>query len=93
MCFRYVSVGHLSGSYSLSNNLWIVAGLSLEGAVVGPQIHGICDAGHASLVDQFSSLSARYGKLEVCIFLPITEEQRELGEEAIVDIAHRSDGL
>jgi len=93
MCFGCVSVGHLSGLYSLSNDLWIVAGLRLERAVVGPQIDRVRDAGHASLVDQFRSLCAGYGEFEVCIFLPVPEEQRKLGKEAIVDIAHRSDGL
>lgn len=39
------------------------------------------------------SLGAGDGKLQVGIFLPITEQQRELGQEAVVNIAHGGDGL
>jgi hypothetical protein len=32
------------------------------------------------------------GELEIGIFLPVAEEERELGEKTVVDIAHELDG-
>lgn len=81
------------GPYLLSNDLRFVTGFGLERAVVRPEVDRVCDAGHAALVDEFGSLSACYREFEVGVLLPITEEQREFGEESIVDIAHRGDGL
>jgi hypothetical protein len=40
-----------------------------------------------------SSFCSGNGELQVCIFLPVPEEERELGKESIVDFASRRDGL
>jgi hypothetical protein len=37
-------------------------------------------------------LSAANGELQVGVFLPVAEEERELGEEAVVDVADELDG-
>lgn len=79
-----------------------MAGFGLEGTVVGPEVHGVCDTCDASLVHLFKSaafilqlrdayhlrsLGASYRKFQVRIFLPVSKEQRELSEEAVVDIS------
>jgi hypothetical protein len=63
----------------------------LEGAVVGPEVYRWCDAGDAALVDHLSSLGAADGELQIGILLPVSEEERELGKEAVVDIANQFD--
>ena len=42
---------------------------------------------------QLGSLSPRDGEFKICIFLPVTKKQRELGEETIVDVSSSRDGL
>lgn len=42
---------------------------------------------------KFSSLCSSYRKLQVRIFLPVPEEQRELCEETIINLSCGSDGL
>lgn len=37
-------------------------------------------------------LSAANGELDIGIFLPVSEEERELCEEAVVDVANQLDG-
>lgn len=64
----------------------------LELAVLGPEVDGAGNAGHAALVGQLSSLSAADLEFEVCIFLPVSKKQRELGEEAVVYVAYKLDG-
>jgi hypothetical protein len=64
----------------------------LECAVVGPQVYRRCDARDTALVDHLSSLGTANGELQVGILLPVAEEQRELGEEAVVDVANQFDG-
>jgi len=39
-----------------------------------------------------SSLGAANSELEICVLLPVSEEERELGQEAVVDVAHKLDG-
>lgn len=41
----------------------------------------------------FRSLRSSYGKLKVCIFLPVAKEQGKPAEEPIVDTPESSDGL
>ena len=41
----------------------------------------------------FSRFSAGNGEFEVGIFLPVSKEQRELGEEAVVGVTRRRNGL
>jgi hypothetical protein len=70
-----------------------VTGLDLEAAVVRPQIYRVWYAGDTTFVDSLCCFGACYDELFVCVALPIHEEQRELGEEAIVDVAKGGDGL
>jgi hypothetical protein len=64
----------------------------LECTVVGPQVYRWCDARDTALVDHLSSLGTTNGELQVGILLPVSEEQREFGEEAVVDVANQFDG-
>jgi hypothetical protein len=64
----------------------------LEGAVVCPKIHRGCNAGYTALVDHLSCLCATNRELEIGIFLPISKEQWELVQKAVVDVAHQLDG-
>lgn len=97
-----------SASYLLSNDLEIMAGLDLEGTIIRPEIHRVCDTCHSSLIDltqsaryrgpsttsyQLCSLRTSDGELQVGIFLPITKEKGEFGKEAVVDISSGSNGL
>lgn len=41
----------------------------------------------------FGSLGPSYGKLQIRILFPVSEEQRELAEESVVDIADGGDCL
>lgn len=71
----------------LSHEMRDMSGLHLEGAVVGPEVDRVCDAGAASLVDHLRGLWARDVELEVGILLPVAEQERELDEESVVRIA------
>jgi len=42
---------------------------------------------------QFGGFSTSDGKIEVGILLPVSKQQRKLGEEAVVDVADGADGL
>lgn len=80
-----------------------MACLHLEGAVICPEVDGIRDARYAAFVDleassahtlvsargthHFSRLGPADGKLQIGIFLPVSEEEGEFGEEAVVHIA------
>lgn len=94
----------------LSDNVCVVRGLSLEGAVVGPEIDRGRNTGNTSFVDLFtlatrSSVRCMNGAHHVCsftpgdrefqigIFLPVSEQQRELGEKPIIGMAHCGDCL
>lgn len=79
--------------YLLSDHVRIVTGLDFEGAIVGPEVDRVGDAGHSSLVDHLCRLGPRDRELEVCILFPVSEEEREFGEETIVKLARRGDGL
>ena len=79
--------------YLLSDYIRVVTRLNLEGAVVRPQIDGVGDAGHSPLVNHFGRLRPRDGELQVCILLPVSEQEWELGEEAIVELPGCGDRL
>lgn len=76
----------------LSDDVVVVRCVHLEGAVVGPQVDRGCDARDTALVDHLGRLGAANGELEVGILLPVSEEERELGQEAVVHVAHQFDG-
>lgn len=48
---------------------------------------------HSGTAYQLRSLSPRDGKLKVCIFFPISEQQGELGKETIVYVSSSGDRL
>jgi hypothetical protein len=45
------------------------------------------------LTHHICSLSPSNGEFEVGIFLPVSEEEREFAEEAVVDVSGGGDGL
>jgi hypothetical protein len=63
-----------------------------ERAVVGPQIDRARDGAHTALVDELGGLRASNGELQIGVLLPVPEEERELGEKTVVDVAHELDG-
>lgn len=76
----------------LSGNIRLVARLDLEAAVVRPQVHAAGYARHAPLVHHLRGLRTSDGELDVRILLPVSEEQWELGQEAVVHGARGLDG-
>jgi hypothetical protein len=76
----------------LSNDVVVVRCVHLEGAVVGPQVYGGCNTRDAALVDHLGRLGAANGELEVGVLLPVSEEEGEFGQEAVVYVAHQLDG-
>lgn len=46
-------LGHVSRSYSLSDDVSVMACFDLEAAIVGPEVDRDPDAGYAALVDLF----------------------------------------
>lgn len=66
-----------------------MARIHLEGAVVCPEVNGRRNARYTSLVNHLRRLSTAYRELEIGIFLPVSEEERELPEEAVVHVAHQ----
>lgn len=69
-----------------------MTGLHLEGAVVSPQIDRGRYGAHTALIDEFGGLWASDPELEIGVLLPEAEEERELGEEAVVHVAYELDG-
>lgn len=79
--------GKLFFLYLLSDHIRVVTCLHLEGAVIRPQVDGVRDAGHSPLVDHFRRLRPRDRELQVSVFLPVSEQEWELGEKAIIDLS------
>lgn len=71
----------------ISDEVWVMGRLHLEGAVVRPQVDRIGDACASSFIDHLGRLGAGDIELHVGIFLPVSEEKRKLDEESIVGIA------
>lgn len=67
--------------------------LHLEGAVLSPQVDRMADARDTSLVDHLCSFRACDVEFEVGVLLPVSEEERELGKEAIVGVSEGREGL
>ena len=67
--------------------------LHFEGAVVGPQIDRIGDAGASSFVNHLGRLWTSNIELLVGILLPVGEQQRKFLEETIVRISEGGDSL
>ena len=76
----------------LSDDVVVMRRVHLERAVVGPEVYGRGDARDAALVDHLRSLGTANRELQVGILLPVSEEERDLGEEAVVDVANQLDG-
>jgi len=84
-------VGKPSGQYLLSNEVWDVSSLHLEGAILCPEINRVGDASTASLIHHLCRLGPGDIELQVRILLPVSEQERELEEELVVSIAqHRN---
>lgn len=64
--------------YLLPDEVWVVSGLHLERAVLGPQVDGMADTCDAPLVDHLCGFGACNVEFEVGVFLPISEQQRKL---------------
>lgn len=79
--------------YLLSDQLWNVCRLHLERTVLGPQVDRICDARAAPLINHLGRFRACDCKLEVGIFLPVSEEEWEFEEESVVGVAEGGERL
>lgn len=72
----------------LSDDVVVMTSVHLESAVVGPQVNRCGNSAYTTLIHHLSSLCATYREFKICVFLPISEEERELLNEAVVYIAH-----
>ncbi len=70
-----------------------MGGLHLEGAVLGPQVDRVGDAGATSLVHHLGRFGSGDVEFEVGVLLPVAEEERELEQEAVVGVAQGGQGL
>jgi hypothetical protein len=73
----------------LSDDVVVMRRVHLERAVVGPEVYGRGDARDAALVDHLRSLGTANRELQVGILLPVAEEERKLGEKAVIDVANQ----
>lgn len=73
--------------YLLSDEVCDMGSLHFEGAVIGPEVDRVGDAGASPLVYHLCGLRARDVELEIRIFLPVSEEERELEQEPVVCVA------
>jgi hypothetical protein len=79
--------------YLLSDDVDIMGCLDLEVAVIGPEIYRVWNTGDTSLVNRLGCFCASNDELLVGVPFPVYEEEREFGEESIVDLSKRGDGL
>lgn len=66
--------------------------IHLKRAIIRPQVHRRRNTRHPPLIHHLRRLSPTNRKLEISVLFPVAKEQRELGQEAVVDVAHEFNG-